>query len=84
MTAVDQETRMQIHRSPHGLHPWDQQLFAGTLQDILDASVLFYHQRWLHRAETARARASRQVVTTYSAEWQVLHAWLQSSSTTQS
>jgi hypothetical protein len=56
MTAVDQEIRTQFHRGPHGLHLRDQQLFAGTLQDILGASV-FYHQRWLHRAETARARA---------------------------
>jgi hypothetical protein len=83
MTAVDQEIRTQFHRSPHGLHSWDQQLFAGTLQDILGASI-FYRQRWLHRAETARARASQRVVTTYSMERQALRAWLQSSSTAQS
>jgi hypothetical protein len=80
MTAVDQEIRTQFHRGPHGLHSRDQHLFAGTLQDILGASV-FYRQRWLHRAETARAQASRRAVTTYSMERQALRAWLQSSST---
>jgi hypothetical protein len=78
MMAVDQEIWTQFIRGPNGLPQRDHHLFEGSLQDMLDAPI-FYRQRWLHRIEIARARASQRLITTYSAERQVLRAWLQGS-----
>ena len=73
MPAVDQEIRTQFNRGPNGLHQRDHHLFQGNVQDILDA-LIFYRQRWLHRVETARDRAARRLVTTYSVERQALQS----------
>jgi hypothetical protein len=76
MMAVDQEIRTQFIRGPNSLHQCDHHLFDGPLQDILNA-LIFYRQRWLHRIEIARDRASQRLLTTYSTERQALRTWLQ-------
>ena len=81
MMAVDHEIRTQFIRGPNGLTQRDHHLFEGSLQDILDAPI-FYRQRWLHRIEIARDRASQRLITMYSAERQALRAWLQGSTPT--
>jgi hypothetical protein len=67
MMAVDQEIRLQCIHSPNSLPQCDHHLLEGSLQDILDA-LIFYRQRWLHRIEITCDRASRHLITTYSAE----------------
>jgi hypothetical protein len=76
MTLVDQEIRAHFRRGFIGLSQRDHHLFQSDVHDILAAPVQ-YRRKWLHRADTARARAGRRLITTYSAERQALRAWLQ-------
>jgi hypothetical protein len=76
MAEIDGEIRAQHLRGPQGLAQRDHHLFNGPVADILSASII-YRQKWLKRVETARARAARRLITTYSHERQALRAWLQ-------
>jgi hypothetical protein len=78
MAFVDREIRQQFVRGSSRLHQRDHHLFQGSVHDILDSSIL-HRRKWLNRVETARARAERRLTRTYSAERQVLRAWLQGS-----
>ena len=76
MAETDGEIRAQYLRGPHGLAQRDHSLFSGPIEDIMLASIL-YCQKWLKRVETARDRAVRRQITTYSRERQALSTWLQ-------
>ena len=76
MAFVDQEIRNQFQRGLTSLSHRDHHLFQRSVYDILEAPIP-YRRKWLHRVETARARAERRLFTTYSAERQALCAWLQ-------
>lgn len=75
MAETDGSIRTQYHRGPHGLAQCDHSLFCKPLDDILSASIP-YRQKWLQRVNTARERAARRQLTTYSQERQTLRAWL--------
>ena len=81
MAETNGAIRTQYLRGPHGLAQHDHSLFRESIEDILSASIL-YRQKWLKRVETARDRAARRHITTYSQERHALRAWLHSTNGT--
>jgi hypothetical protein len=75
MATTDASIRAQFSRGPNGLPPRLHQLFSGSVDGILAASIV-YRQRWLQRVTTARARAVRRQEDHYSAERHAMYAWL--------
>jgi hypothetical protein len=65
MVATDGNIWAHYLQGPCGLAQHDHSLFSEPIENILLASII-YHQKWLKRVETARDRAARRQITTYS------------------